>query len=71
LEARFISCVEDAIRRLCESPLRCRVWEDDVRGCLTHVFPYVVLYTIESDYILIVAVVHCHREPGYWRERVA
>jgi toxin ParE1/3/4 len=50
LEARFISCVEDAIRRLCESPLRCRVWEDDVRGCLTHVFPYVVLYTIESDY---------------------
>jgi mRNA-degrading endonuclease RelE of RelBE toxin-antitoxin system len=26
--------------------------------------------TIESDYILIVAVMHCSREPGYWKHRV-
>jgi toxin ParE1/3/4 len=34
------------------------------------VFPYAVLFSIEEDYILIVAVMHCRREPGYWRNRV-
>jgi hypothetical protein len=28
------------------------------------------LYTIENDYVLIIAVMHCHREPGYWHHRV-
>jgi hypothetical protein len=29
------------------------------------------LYTIEQDYILIVAVMHCSRAPGYWKRRGA
>jgi toxin ParE1/3/4 len=29
-----------------------------------------ILYTIEEDYVLILAVMHCSREPGYWKERV-
>jgi hypothetical protein len=41
-----------------------------VRRCLTRVFPYAVLYTLEADYALIVAVMHCHQKPGYWRHRV-
>ncbi len=24
----------------------------------------------ESDYVLIIAVMHCGREPGYWRHRI-
>ena len=38
-------------------------------ACLSKVFPYAVLYSIEPDYILVVAVMHCRREPGYWRNR--
>ncbi|MBI2883932.1 MAG: type II toxin-antitoxin system RelE/ParE family toxin [Candidatus Methylomirabilis oxyfera] len=71
LALRFIEAVEDAIRRILESPERLRVLDEDVRRCLTHVFPYGVLYTIEPEYILIVAVMHCSREPGYWQRRVA
>ena len=67
---RFIACVEDAIDRVVESPQRWRVMEEDVRRCLTHVFPYAILYTIENDFILIVAVMHASREPGYWKERI-
>jgi toxin ParE1/3/4 len=33
-------------------------------------FPYGVLYTIEAEFILIVAVMHCSREPGYWKRRI-
>jgi plasmid stabilization system protein ParE len=68
--ARFLSAIEDAIQRVVEAPTRWRVVDEDVHRCLAHVFPYAILYTIEADYILIVAVMHCSREPGYWQERV-
>jgi plasmid stabilization system protein ParE len=69
LAERFVDSVEEAIARIREGPLRWRILEDDVHRCLTHVFPYGMLYTMERDYILIVAVMHCSREPGYWKDR--
>ena len=71
LAFRFIDAVEEAVSRVVEKPFRWRVIEDDLRRCLTRVFPYAVLYSIEDDFILIVAVMHCSREPGYWKTRVA
>ena len=68
---RFVASVEDTIDRILEAPLRWRILEDDVRRCLTRVFPYAILYTVESDSVLIIAVMHCHREPGYWRKRIS
>lgn len=70
LDLRFIESVENAIERLRRAPTSQRILEDDIRTCITRVFPYAILYTIEDDSILIVAVMHCHREPGYWRNRV-
>lgn len=68
---RFVATVEDAIDRILEAPARWRILDEDVRRCLTRVFPYGVLYTIEPDFVLVVAVMHCSREPGYWKRRVA
>lgn len=70
LALRFIEAIEDAIWNVSEAPERWRIVEEDIHRCLTRVFPYGVLYTIEPDFILIVAVMHCSREPGYWRHRV-
>jgi plasmid stabilization system protein ParE len=70
LGERFISAVQTSIDRIIDSPLLGRILEEEVRRYLTKVFPYAVLYSIEDDYILIVAVMHCHREPGYWLHRV-
>jgi len=67
---RFIAAVEDAIDQILDSPTRWRVVDEDVRRCLTRVFPYGVLYTIEPEFVLIVAVMHCSREPGYWKLRL-
>ncbi|MBD2773750.1 type II toxin-antitoxin system RelE/ParE family toxin [Iningainema tapete] len=69
LAQTFINAVEDAVYRIRESPTRWRIIEEDVRRCLTRKFPYGILYTIEQDYILILAVMHCSREPGYWKSR--
>src|SRR5436189_5175042 len=70
LELRFIASVETAIQRVLESPTRWRIFEEDVRRYLIRVFPYTVLYTIEPDFVLVIAVTHCHREPGYWHHRI-
>ena len=70
LALRFIEAVEDAIGRILEAPTRWQVIEEDVRRCLTRVFAYGVLYTVEPDFVLIVAVMHCSREPGYWKQRL-
>ena len=68
--AAFTLEVEATIQRILEAPDRWRILEQDIRRCLTHVFPYGVLYTIEDDFILIVAVAHGSREPGYCRDRL-
>jgi toxin ParE1/3/4 len=69
--ALALRSVEDAIQRILVGPARWRIIDEDVRRCLTHVFPYGILYTVEPDFVLIVAVMHCGREPGYWKQRVA
>lgn len=69
LEQRFMAAVERAIELIVEAPERWPILEADVRRCLTRVFPYVILYTVETDHVLIIAVMHSHREPGYWRDR--
>ena len=62
--------IESVLSRILETPDRFPFLEDDVRRCLARRFPYGILYTIEADYILIIAVMHCSRKPGYWRDRV-
>lgn len=66
---RFVTCIEDAIQRVVDSPKRWRLVDEDIRRCLTHVFPYAILYTVEENFILIVAVMHASRRPGYWKTR--
>ncbi len=71
LDLRFIACIEDAIALICEAPERWRVFAGrEVRRVLTQVFPYGILYTIEPDHVLIIAVAHYSREPGYWQHRL-
>jgi hypothetical protein len=70
LELRFMTAVELAVSHIRETPERWPILEDDVRRCLTRVFPYAALYTIEPDFLHIIAVMHCHRQPGYWRHRL-
>jgi toxin ParE1/3/4 len=71
LALQFVAAVEEAIGRVSEAPKRWRILEEDVHRCLARVFPYAILYTIEADFVLIVAIMHCSREPGYWRHRVS
>ena len=70
LSGRFIEAVKSALDGIASTPQRWPVLEQDIRRRLTRVFPYAILYSAEADYILIIAVMHCHQEPGYWRTRI-
>ncbi|MFN0137291.1 MAG: type II toxin-antitoxin system RelE/ParE family toxin [Phycisphaerae bacterium] len=41
------------------------------RSILLHRFPYRVVYRSYSNLIMVVAIAHTSRRPGYWRSRVA
>jgi plasmid stabilization system protein ParE len=69
LGADFYFEVYTAIQRLVDFPEAWPVVEGNVRRCLTHRFPYGVLYSVENEDIFIVAVAHLRRKPDYWKHR--
>jgi toxin ParE1/3/4 len=71
LGKRFLAVVQDALHRIDVNPLLYPVVEGDVRRCLTRIFPYGVLFRIRPDDCVVVAIMHLHRDPGYWRKRAA
>ena len=70
LGLRFVEAFEATILRIQNSPTIWRYFDDEIRRCLLEKFPFGVLYTIERDHILVVAVMHHSRKPGYWKKRI-
>ena len=61
-------------QRLCsliaKSPLTGQEVRPGIRRRLLRRFPYAILYSRESSGILVIAVTHQRRRPGYWWRRV-
>ncbi|MFA5920228.1 MAG: type II toxin-antitoxin system RelE/ParE family toxin [Methylococcaceae bacterium] len=71
LGVQFLTEFDAAIRRIVTYPKSYALLGSDVRRCLIKRFPYGVLYGIDTDTIVIVAVAHLHRKPNYWIDRLA
>jgi len=69
LGRRFRVAVESAVKSIAENPFRYRVLHPPFRSYLLPNFPYAIIYCIEPENILIIAVVHTKRKPGYWIKR--
>lgn len=61
--------IYSAVQNILSYPTTWPILEGDVRRHLTNRFPYAVLYSIEPDRIHILAVMHLHRHPDYWKHR--
>ena len=69
LGGRFLADFDRALTDIQDSPEAWPIMEEDIRRHqLTH-FPYGVIYRIEGEIIRVLAVMHLHRRPGYWRYR--
>jgi plasmid stabilization system protein ParE len=69
LGGNFKEEVKMAVLRIAEYPLAWSVERGDVRKCLLHKFPYKLLYSVEENHVLVIAVAHQHRKPDYWTDR--
>lgn len=76
LGERVEASVRGAIDAAVDSPNSWAAWpgwkrEPVVRSKGVSDFPYRVVYFVQGDLLMIVAVAHAKRRAGYWRERVA
>jgi plasmid stabilization system protein ParE len=68
----FLEEVNRAINTIKESPTTW-TWYDKkqkIRRFFVHRFPYAVIYRLTSSAIQIIAVMHLHRKPDYWKKRL-
>jgi len=66
----FLDAVQQAVDVLRKQPLIGQELGAGLRKALTHTFPFTLIYSPEEKEILIVAVAHQRRKPGYWRGRI-
>jgi len=69
LGVRFLDEVEQGLAAIAESPDMWPVLSGQIRRFLLRPFPYGLLYRALPERVLVLAVMHLHREPGYWKSR--
>lgn len=68
---RFLEAVRSALRTIEEFPDLGAPRNRGTRRLLLAKFPFDLVYLVESDAIIVLALAHHRRRPGYWRSRAA
>jgi plasmid stabilization system protein ParE len=70
LGARFTAAVEEATARAVAFPLTGSPASKNTRRVFIQGFPFALVYRSTIDGIVVFAVAHHSRRPGYWQSRV-
>jgi len=70
LGTQFLDDLDRTVRRIVAYPLANTKIGEDLRRCLLSRFPYGIIYGIDSETVIVIAVAHLHREPRYWIDRL-
>ncbi len=70
LGREFLAATENAFVDIKRYPRLWRKFAGRFQRYLVQRFPFAVIYTMESDIIYVIAVIHLKRDPGYWRDRI-
>ena len=70
LSRDFLDELDRAVRLVRIYPLMAKEIEPEIRRFLFARFPYSLIYGIDGEMIVVIAVAHQHREPRYWVDRV-
>lgn len=70
LGAEFIHDVRAALQMIQRAPEMWPVRGSGMRLYLIARFPFLVHYRVEVERIVVVAIAHGHRKPGYWSDRI-
>ena len=69
LGSRFKDEIKKALRSIKQNPQAWPPETPDIKKFILYKFPYKILYSIEPDYIYVIAIAHMHRRPQYWSAR--
>jgi len=70
LGEEFLTEVRRTVTRIQERPKSGRVIRGRTRRRLLRRFPFGIMYCIEGEDIVVVAIMHLRRRPDYWKERI-
>jgi toxin ParE1/3/4 len=62
--------VSTTIRIVVDAPLRWPTYLHGTRRFVLQRFPFSIVYLDDPDLVVIIAVAHSKRRPGYWKERL-
>ncbi|WP_145348171.1 type II toxin-antitoxin system RelE/ParE family toxin [Rosistilla ulvae] len=65
----FLVAVDIAITSIMDAPKRFINIDDRHQSCSVIKFPFQIVFRVDDDRIVIIAVAHAKRRPGYWRGR--
>ena len=70
LGLEFLDELDRAVRRVVAFPLSYPEIEPGIRRCRLARFPYGLIYGVDGETVIVVAVAHLHRRPRYWIDRI-
>lgn len=70
LGVSFLQEVQRATNALSRNPHAAPMVKGEIRRRLLRRFPFGLLYAIEPATIVILAIMHLRRLPGYWEDRL-
>jgi plasmid stabilization system protein ParE len=66
----FLTEIGASLEQIASHPRRYPAFTKNTRRRILANFPYSVIFQEKDDVILVVAIAHAKRRPGYWRERI-
>ena len=69
LGSDFSREVDASFDWIMQHPMAWPEFDGTARRCQLRRFPYAVVYQASLDQITVLAVMHQHREPGYWNRQ--
>ncbi len=70
LGSELLDELDSVVKRVVESPFQFPQIKNDIRRALLHKFPYSVYLRVRNEIIELIAVLHLHRDPRTWEERI-
>lgn len=69
LGTEFLLAADACFNSISRNPEMCPVVHRTIRKALLRRFPYAVLYVLEENQIVILALFHAKRNPRHWQDR--
>ena len=69
LGLEFLTQLRAAYERILDHPSGYQELRSGIRRAFTRQFPYAIYFSIESDTIIVLAVLHAARDSAEWQQR--